>query len=79
MKISSGRGDFVSAKGLGPLTNGLKGRCSTIELRALRFTRWNWLRLCSIFVLVRCTKIRVLPRHVHYQDHKQHQKREQCY
>ena len=24
----------VSAKGLEPLTNGLKGRCSTIELRA---------------------------------------------
>jgi hypothetical protein len=25
---------FVSAKGLEPLTNGLKGHCSTIELRA---------------------------------------------
>ena len=25
----------MSAKGLEPLTNGLKGRCSTIELRAL--------------------------------------------
>lgn len=25
---------LVSAKGLEPLTNGLKGRCSTIELRA---------------------------------------------
>ena len=35
MKISSRGGDFVSAKGLEPLTNGLKGRCSTIELRAL--------------------------------------------
>jgi hypothetical protein len=35
MKISSRRGDFMSAKGLEPLTNGLKGRCSTIELRAL--------------------------------------------
>jgi hypothetical protein len=34
-KISSVRGDFMSAKGLEPLTNGLKGRCSTIELRAL--------------------------------------------
>ncbi len=26
---------FVSAKGLEPLTNGLKGHCSAIELRAL--------------------------------------------
>ena len=27
---------LVSAKGLEPLTNGLKGHCSTIELRAHR-------------------------------------------
>ena len=28
--------DFVSAEGIEPSTNGLKGRCSAIELRARR-------------------------------------------
>jgi hypothetical protein len=31
----------MSAKGLEPLTNGLKGRCSTIELRALRAAQFS--------------------------------------
>jgi hypothetical protein len=38
----------VSAKGLEPLTNGLKGHCSTIELRARRPRFYHGMRAPSI-------------------------------
>ncbi len=68
------RGIFVSVKGLEPLTNGLKGRCSTIELHARRGTFYHAAPITSIDLADQSTGIRRGMAHLricldkHFQD-----------